>query len=339
MHDLIIIGSGPAGLSAALYAKRLGLDYLVLERGVIAQTVYHYPIARALFSTSNEVELERGALPRDSKPTREAVLAHYTNLIKSENINIHTGEEVQRIIPADGAFLAHTSADTYEARTVLLAIGGFGHQRKLNVAGESESRVSYRFIEAQPYAMKRVLVVGSGNSAAEAALFLSEAGADVTFSIRRRSLDGTIETDNIGTSASGATAKIKPWVREPLERAASEGLIDIMLDSEVIEIRPRTALLRVARDEQVKTEEVECDHIFALIGADPDVRLLQEAGAEIASDGRPVYTDEFETTVPGLYVAGHITRELHMKNAIETGRKVVDHIASRVFEESMTCKA
>jgi putative YpdA family bacillithiol system oxidoreductase len=337
MHDLIIVGSGPAGLSAALYAKRRGLDYLVLERGAIADTIYHYPIARPLFSTSNEVELERGALRRDAKPTREEVLAHYTKLLRREYITINTGEEVRRVIHTGENFLVETNADKYDARTVLLAIGGFGIHRNLNVAGETESRVSYRFIEAHSYAMKRVLVVGGGNSAAEAALYLSEAGADVTLSIRRRSLDGMVDHDDIGTPAAQTSAKIKPWVREPLERAAHGGLIDIILASEVAEIRPDTVLLRVVSNEGVEIIEIQCHHILALIGADPDVRLLRQAGAEIASDGRPVYTDEFETTVPGLYVAGHLTRELHIKNAIETGRKVIDHIASRVFEESMTC--
>lgn len=337
MHDLIIVGGGPAGLSAALYAKRRGLDYLVLERGAIADTIYHYPIARPLFSTSNEVELEQGALGRDAKPTREEVLAHYTKLLRREHVTVNTGEDVRRVAQAGGNFLVETNTDRYKARAVLLAIGGFGIHRKLDVAGESESRVSYRFIEAHPYAMKRVLVVGGGNSAAEAALYLSEAGADVALSIRRRSLDQMVDYDNIGTSASQTTAKIKPWVREPLERAASEGLIDIILASEVVEIRPRSVLLRVMSDVEAEIIEIECHHVFALIGADPDLRLLRQAGAEIAADGRPIYTDEFETTVPGLYVAGHLTRELHMKNAIETGRKVVAHIASRVFEESLTC--
>ena len=337
MYDLIIVGSGPAGLSAALHAKLRGLDYLVVERGAIADTIYHYPIARPLFSTSNEVELEQGALRRDTKPTREEVLAHYTKLLKREYITINTGEEALRVTNTGEGFLVETNIDKYEARAVLLAIGGFGIHRKLNVGGENESRVSYRFVEAHPYAMKRVLVVGGGNSAAEASLFLSDAGADVTFSIRRRSLDMTVDYDNIGTPAIQTSAKIKPWVREPLERAASEGLIDIVLASEVVEIRPGTVMLRVKGNEKVEIVELECHHIFALIGADPDVRLLRQAGAEIASDGRPVYSDEFETTVPGLYVAGHLTRELHMKNAIETGRKVVEHIASRVFEESMSC--
>jgi thioredoxin reductase (NADPH) len=337
MYDLIIVGSGPAGLSAALYAIRRGLRYLVLERGVIADTVYHYPIARALFSTSDEVELERGGLPGDTKPTREQVLAHYVRLIKREHINVHTGEGVRRISRKRELFLIETNVGRYEASTVLLATGGFGHHRKLNVEGENEGRVSYQFIEAHPYALKRVLVVGSGNSAAEAALFLAEAGADVIFSIRHDTLGGTVDTDNVGISQAGRTAKIKPWVREPLERAASEGLIDIILNSEVTEIRPGTALLRVSRADKSHSIEVRCDHIFALIGADPDVSLLQQAGAEIASDGRPVYTVKFETTVPGLYVAGHLSRELHMKNAIETGRKVIDHIAPIVFEQRMTC--
>jgi thioredoxin reductase (NADPH) len=337
MYDLIIVGSGPAGLSAALHAKRCGLDYLVLERGVIADTVYHYPIARALFSTSNEVELEPGALSQDTKPTREEVLAHYRQLIKREHISINTGEEVQRVIRTERAFVIETNSNRYESRTVLLAIGGFGVPRKLNVMGETDSRVSYNFIEAHPYATERVLVVGGGNSAAEAALFLSEAGADVTFSIRRPSLDATVDYDNIGAPATQVSAKIKPWVREPLECAASEGLIYIIPASEIVEIRPHTVLLSVVHNEKVEVVELECHHIFALIGADPDVRLLIRAGAEIASDGRPVYTDEFETTVPGLYVAGHLTRELHMKNAIETGQKVAGHIASRIFEASMAC--
>ena len=335
MYDLIIVGSGPAGLVAALSAKRNGLDYLVLERGVIANTIYNYPIAKPLFSTSEEVELEMGALGRDSKPTREEVLAHYTDLIVREAVEIRTGEEVRHIAPAGEGLIVETNLSRYGSRTVLVATGGFGSQRKLNVAGEGPERVSYRFVEAFPYAMKQVLVVGGGNSAAEAALFLADAGARVTLSVRRQSIDLPDDVDDTSEAAGRPRAKIKPWVQEPLEQAASEGRIKIITSSEVVEVRPRSALLRIARDARDDIVEVECDHVFALIGADPDTKLLEEAGVEIAPDGRPVYDPQtFETSVSGLYVAGHITRELHMKNAVEVTRRVTDHIVAQVFERS-----
>jgi thioredoxin reductase (NADPH) len=307
MHDLIIVGSGPAGLSAALAAKGYQLDCLVLERGVIGETVYHFPIARALFSTSNEVELEAGALPRDRKPTREEVLAHYTHLVIREQLNLHTGEAVEAIQRAGEGFVVHTAANSYHSRAVLVATGGFGRQRKLNIPGECPARVSYQFSEAHPFALKHVLVVGGGNSAAEAALFLVDAGAHVTLAIRRPALDAP--------SLMNA-AKIKPWVREPLERAQAEGRLDILTSSEVVEILPDSALLQILDGEAPRLVQVPCDHLFALIGADPDVRLLEEAGAVIAADGRPVY----------------LTRELHMKKAIEVGNLVVKYITNRLLE-------
>jgi thioredoxin reductase (NADPH) len=323
MHDLIIIGSGPAGLAAALAAKRHQLDCLVLERGVIGNTIYHYPIARPLFSTSNEVELEAGALPRDRQPTREEVLAHYAHLIIREHLDLRTGEPVVTIRRVGDEFAVRTTKNVYRSRAVLVATGGFGRQRKLNVAGECPERVSYRFSEAHPYATKRVLVVGGGNSAAEAALFLLDSGARVTLAIRRHALDAPSRMN---------AAKIKPWVREPLERAQAEGGLDILTSSEIVEILPESALLQILDDEAPRLVEVDCDHIFALIGADPDVRILAEAGAEIATDGRPVYSDQFETTVPGLFVAGHLTRELHMKKAIEVGTVVVQYIGEHLHE-------
>ena len=335
MYDLIIVGSGPAGLVAALSAKRNGLDYLVLERGVIANTIYNYPIAKPLFSTSEEVELERGALGRGSKPTREEVLAHYNDLIMREAVEIRTGEAVRSITPAGEGLIVETDLNRYQSRTVLVATGGFGRQRKLNVPGEVAERVSYRFVEAFPYAMKRVLVVGGGNSAAEAALFLADAGARVMLSVRRESLDLPDDIDDTSEAAGRPRAKIKPWVQEPLEQAASLGRVRIITSSRVVEIRPRSALLRIARGGRDGIVEIECDHVFALIGADPDTKLLEDAGVEIAPDGRPVYDPQtFETSVSGLYVAGHITRELHMKNAVEVTRRVTDHIVAQVFERS-----
>lgn len=341
MYDLIIVGSGPAGLAAALTAKRHGLDFLMLERGVLANTIYGYPIARPLFSTSDEVELDPGALRRDKKPTREDVLDHYGRVVEREQLNIRTGCEVNRITRTPEGIRVETSEGTHETRAVLVAVGGFGRKRKLGVPGEDDSRVSYSFVDAAPYASKDVLVVGGGNSAAEAALFLSEAGARVTLSIRRPSLDVTeAEVGGPGEIANGrkeVKVKIKPWVREPLEEAASKGLVKLLPSSWLVKIGPKSAILNVSGAGGEQRVEIPSDHIFALIGADPDTSLLKEAGVEIAPDGRPVYDKEsYETNVPGIYVAGHITREMHMKNAIKGAERVVDLMASRVFEKSLT---
>jgi thioredoxin reductase (NADPH) len=325
MYDLIIIGSGPSGLAAALSAKRRELNYLLLERDQLASTVRKYPLGKELFSTSNEVELEYGALPTENKPTREQVLNHYSDLVEKERLNVHTGEEVTSIHPTETGFLLDTQNHQYGARAILVAIGGFGRTRKLNVIGENNLRVSYHFVSGEPYADKDILVVGGGNSAAQAALFLAEAGAKPILSLRRATLD--VADPDTGKSIT----RIKPWVKGPLELAAAQGLIKIVVSSKVVEICPHSAFLSVADSQELL--EVACDHIFALIGADPDTTLLETAGAQIASDGRPIYNSEtYETTVSGLYVAGHITRELHMKNALEVTPHIVEVIASRIFQ-------
>jgi thioredoxin reductase (NADPH) len=327
MYDLLIIGSGPSGLAAALSAKPHGLDSLIIERGEIAQTIFNYPLGKNLFSTSNEVELEYGALPTTRKPTREEVLGHYNALVEKARLKIHTNEEVKAITPLQEGFRVSTNRDDYLTHTVLVAVGGFGRQRKLNVPGESEARVAYRFVEGTPYVNKNILVTGGGNSAAEATLFLLEAQARPIWALRRPAIDLAPDPDT-----GAERAKIKPWVREPIEAAVAEGLIKIITSSKLIEIRTHTALLE--RIDSGEILEIECAHILALIGADPDTTLLETAGAEIASDGRPVYNMEtYETTVPGLYVAGHITRELHMKNALEVTPRIVDHIAARLFQQ------
>ncbi|HVF90328.1 MAG TPA: NAD(P)-binding domain-containing protein [Blastocatellia bacterium] len=341
MYDLIIVGSGPAGLAAALTAKRHGLDFLMLERGVLANTIYGYPVARPLFSTSDEVELDAGALPRDKKPTREDVLDHYEDVVAREHLNIKTGCEVSKIIPTSEGISVETADGNYRTRAVLVAVGGFGRKRKLDVPGEDDSRVSYSFVDAAPWANKDVLVIGGGNSAAEAALFLADAGANVTLSIRRPALDVTeSEIAGPGEIEDGPKeikARIKPWVRKPLEEATSKGLVKLLASSKLVEIGQKTAMLSVTGAGSEVRIEIPCDHIFALIGADPDTRLLEDAGVEIARDGRPVYDIETcKTNVPGIYVAGHITREMHMKNAIKGAERVVALMASKAFEKGLT---
>jgi thioredoxin reductase (NADPH) len=318
MYDLVIIGSGPAGLAAALAAARNELDYIVLERSTIADTIYQFPIAKALFSTGNELELKPGSFPDRSRPSREALLSHYLKTARDDELRILTGVEARQIIP-DGEWFCVRSPDReFQSRTVLVATGGLGKQRSLSVPGESAERVSYRFQEPYRFALEQILVVGGGNSAAEAALDLADFASRVTLSVRRARLD-------LPPTAPGG-APIKPWVLEPLRAAIREDRINLVCSSRVLEITEDSAVL--ALDDGAGgavAEELPCDHILALIGADPDTGLLSEAGALIAEDGRPIYDREtYETTVPGLFVAGHVTRERHIKNAILTGRRIIE---------------
>jgi thioredoxin reductase (NADPH) len=335
MYDILLIGGGPAGLSAALSASRLGLDYLTLERAVIADTIYRFPIARTLFSTADELVLESGDFEPKHKPTREQLLSHYVNTVCNERLKVLTGSEVLNISrSAGGVFTVTATSGVYSSRAVLYAAGGFGKQRKLEVPGEDDSRVSYRFSEAHPYALKHILIVGGGNSAAEAAIWLAEVGAQVTLALRRGSLD----LSSSDKERSADRVQIKPWVRQPLDLAIERGQVRLLTSAKVMHIgRHSTSVLLQSENAGLAptVEDVRCDHIFALIGADPDARLLEEAGAGIAGDGRPFYDpDTNETTVAGLYVAGHITREKHIKNAITTGRRVVENIGAQLLADA-----
>jgi thioredoxin reductase (NADPH) len=327
--DLLIIGAGPAGLSAADAAAREGLDYLVIEKGTIADTIRQYPVGRTLFSTPNELEMRAGALqPVREKPTREELLSHYIHFVLNGDLRINTGEEVTRIEHPDSEiFTAETKSvntlgqetrGTYQARRLLFAIGAMARPRRLNVPGEDLPKVHHRFIEPYPYVRKEALVVGGGNSAAEAALFLSEEGAHTTMAIWRE------DWENRDPKAGA----MKHWVRSPLEREVAEGRLRVILYQHVDEIRALDATLTTETGEK---RTIPNDVVFVLVGSDADLTLLKSLGVKTTSGKlteMPVYDPEtFETNVPGIYVAGHFTNARHIKAAIDVPRKIVPLIA------------
>ena len=318
--DLLIIGAGPAGLSAADVAAREGLDYLVVEKGLIADTVYHYPIGLTVFSTTNELELREGTLrPCREKPTREELLSYYVRFALEQNLRINTEEEVTRIERLDPeGFRVRTSRGAYEAARLLVCTGAMARPRRLNVPGEDLAKVRQRFREPFPYVRKEVLVVGGGNSAAEAALFLSEGGARPTFAIWPA--DWENRDPKLGC--------IKHWVREPLEREIAEGRLRLFLFSEVEEIAETHVRLK---DAEGASHTLPNDAVFILIGSDADLRLLRSVGVRTEKSGLtevPAYDPEtFETNIPGLYVAGHFTNSRHIKEAIAVPRRIVPLIA------------
>jgi thioredoxin reductase (NADPH) len=321
--DLLIIGAGPAGISAADAARREGLNYLVVEKGLIAHTVYNYPVGRTVFSTTNELEMREGTLlPAREKPTREELLSHYVRFVLAEGLHINTEEEVLLVErTADDSFFISTTRGEYRASRVLFAIGAMAHLRTLDVPGEELTKVHHRFVEPYPYVKKNVMVIGGGNSAAEAALFLSEEGAHTTLTIWRSDWENR-------NPKKGA---IKHWVRTPLEREIQEGRLEVQLFSEILEITESE--VRLISDEGQEVTRPN-DTVFVLIGADADLSLLRRLGVQIVKAGlgeAPVYNpDTFETNVPGVYVAGHFTLARHIKDAIDVPRRIMPLIAESI---------
>jgi bacillithiol disulfide reductase len=327
MLDLIIIGAGPAGLSAAEAAAREGLNYLVIEKGTIANTIRAYPVGRTMFSTPNEVEMHEGTLkPVREKPTREELLSHYVHFVLDRDLHINTGELVVSVAgDIKNGFVVRTDCNEYNARRVLFAIGAMDNPRRLNVPGEDLPKVHHRFVDPYPYVRREALVVGGGNSAAEAALYLAEEGAQTTMAIWRE------DWENRDPKAGA----MKHWVRTPLEAQIDMGHLKVVLYKQIEEIREKEVVLTTEEGESITLPN---DVVFVLTGSDADLTLLKSLGVK-TEPGKltevPVYHPEtFETNVPGVYVAGHFTHARHIKAAIDVPRGIVPLIAKQLREES-----
>jgi len=346
MFDLIIIGAGPAGLSAAYEAKKAGLTYLVLEKGLIGNTIYGYPVGLTVFSTTDELEFEPGELrPAREKPTREELLSYYVRFVLDHDLNVLTEEKVESVqrlenhpvteaatslLRKEGSFKIITEKAEYYSRNVLFAIGSMDYPRKLNVPGEELPKVHDHFRETYPWVKKHALIVGGGNSAGEAALFLAQEGADTTLAIFR----GDWENNDPKQGC------IKYWVKQPLEDELKQHCLKLFFLGRIVEIRENEVELESETGERVV---IPNDVVFVLIGADADLSMLTNLGVETehAKYGKvPVYDPEtFETNVTGVYVAGHFTNQRHIKGAIDAGKTLVPGIAKKLKPETQKAQS
>jgi thioredoxin reductase (NADPH) len=323
--DLMIIGAGPAGLSAAYAAAQEGLRYLVIEKGTIADTIRQYPVGRTLFSTPNELEMFAGALkPCRDKPTREELLSHYIHFVLENDLKFNDAEEVVGVQKLADGFLIRTTRSEYQAARVLFATGAMAHPRRLNIPGEELPKVHHLFVEPYAYIRKDALVVGGGNSAAEAALFLSEEGARTTLAIWRE------DWENRDPKAGA----MKHWVRTPLDKEVAAGRLRVILYKEVLRITEKDVTLTT---EDGETLTIPNQVVFVLIGSDADLTLLKKLGVKTETGKLteiPVYDPEtFETNISGLYVVGHFTHARHIKAAIDVPRRIVPLIAKSLRQE------
>lgn len=343
MFDLIIIGAGPAGISAAYEAKKAGLKYLVLEKGLIGNTVYQYPVGLTVFSTTNELEFNDGDLkPAREKPTREELLSYYVRFVLDHELNVLTEEKVERVERLEEEFHAKTQRRRdeeefrvvtenaeYLAKNVLFAIGAMDYPRKLAVPGEDLPKVYDHFRETYPWVKKHALIIGGGNSAGEAALFLAQEGAETTLAIFRADWENNDPKQGC----------IKYWVKQPLEEELKEHCLKLFFLGRVIEIREREVELESESGERVT---IPNDVVFVLIGADADLTMLKNLGVqtEPSKYGEvPVYDPEtFETNVPGIYVAGHFTNQRHIKGAIDAGKAIIPALVKNLEPETETAR-
>lgn len=298
LRDVVIVGAGPAGLSAAIAARRANLDYQVLEKGLLVNTIFHYPLHMVFFTTAERLEL--GGLPFITpydKPTRLEALRYYRRVAEQYELEISLGERVASIrhegtrAGEPDAFAVESLSDrgvrrVLHARHVVMAIGCYDVANTIHVPGEDLPHVAHYYSEAHPYYRKDVVIVGGKNSAADTALDLWRAGARVTLVYRRPHLSDSI----------------KYWVRPDIENRIREGSIAARFDARVCEIRPTEVLI----ERHGLREELPADAVFLLTGYRSDTSLLTGAGVRVDPEtGAPACDpDTYETNVPGLYVAG-----------------------------------
>jgi thioredoxin reductase (NADPH) len=319
MHDVLIVGGGPAGLAAAIAASKADLDYLVLEKGVLVNSLLHYPTHMVFFTTPELLEI--GGIPFTSpyeKPTRQEALRYYRKVADTFGLTIAFGETVTAIRRVDAGFEVDTrradgAARVHRARTVVAAIGAYDHPNRIGVPGEDLPHVSHYYTEAHIGYRKSVVVVGGKNSAAEAALELYRAGATVTLVHRGEALGSSI----------------KYWVKPDIENRILEGSIAARFRTSLVEIRQDTVV--VACDGRV--ESIPADLVLLMTGYRPDLDLLAKAG--VAIDGATAAPRHdpmtFETNVPGLYIAGAVVAgaqsgRIFIENGRLHGQMVIEAI-------------
>ncbi|MBD2864983.1 YpdA family putative bacillithiol disulfide reductase [Paenibacillus oceani] len=309
MEQVIIVGAGPCGLSAALELQRAGFDPLLIEKQSVVHSIYLYPTYMHFFSTPELLEI--GGIPfstPNEKPTRAEALNYYRNVALRANIRIRSYEQVTGIVRTDDGFRV-TSLDkagragSYEAKHVILATGYFDHPNMIGIPGEQLPKVSHFFREAHPYTGMKVAIIGGNNSAVDAAMELIRVGAEVTVVYRR---------DSISPS-------VKPWVRPLFDSMVTKGRIRMLFRSRVVAIEETHIVVESGDD----TTELENDFVLALTGFRPDREFLQSAGIRMEGDPeKPLFDPEtMKTNVPGLYLAGVIAAGADANEIfIETGR-------------------
>ena len=317
-HNIIIIGGGPIGIACALEAQKAGLDYLILERGCLVNSLYRYPVNMTFFSTSERIEI--GGVPfvsNNVKPVRAEALEYYRRVAVSHGLNIHLQEGVRAIRPLNGGFEIESDRRTYDASDVVIATGFYDIPVLLGIPGEELPKVTHYYKEPHFYAMQKVVVVGASNSSVDAALETWRKGAQVSMVIR----------------GAGIGSRVKYWVKPDIENRIKEGSIKAYTHSVLTAIRPGEVDIQTPDG----IETIANDYVIALTGYQPDFDFLRRAGIQLSDDVRlqPFYDPAtMQTNIPNLYLAGVVcggmnTHSWFIENSRVHAEMIVRDILSR----------
>jgi len=315
-YDVICIGAGPTGLACAIEAKRAGLHPLVIDKGALCNSLYHYPVNMLFFTTPERMEI--GDLPLTStggKPTRVEALKYYRRAVEYYGIETQLYECVTQIGGNNGAFTVETQTEhaerrEYHGRKIIIATGYYDRPNPLNIPGENLPTVSHYFTDSHPYWNQDVVVIGGRNSAAEAALDLFRGGARVTLIHRQPEMGKTL----------------KYWVKPDIENRIRAGEIRALFSTEVTRIEPGKVWVKNSEGERA----IHAVQVFAMTGYHPDFEFLTRQGIQLDPQTcRPkVNPESLETNVPGIYVAGVVvggkqTSDIFIENGRFHGRQII----------------
>ena len=286
--DLLIIGAGPIGLNCALEAKKNNLTYLIVEKGTIVNSLYHYPLYMRFFSTAEKLEIaEIPFITTAPKPGRQDALEYYQGIARQKDLSINLYEKVLNVRKNKEIFEVETSKSRYSAKNVIISTGFYDLPNTMNIPGENLEKVKHYYTEPYPFAQQKIVVVGSSNSAVDAALETYRKGAEVTMIIRH----------------SEISKSVKYWVKPDIENRILEGSIKAHFNAELTEIKENTVIFK---DEKGELHEIENDFVLAMTGYLPDFDFLRNTGIRLEGDClNPYYNPEtMETNIPNLYLAG-----------------------------------
>ena len=308
-------------MACAIAAQNKGLDYLVIEKGALVNSIFNYPLYMTFFSTAEKLEI--GNIPFNCiapKPGRQEALEYYRNIHRHFKLNIHMSEKVERVKKQqDGLFAIATDKNTYTSTKVIIATGFYDLPVHMDVKGENLPHVHHYYKEAHEYAFRKIVVVGANNSSVDAALECWRKGADVTIVIRKNEIND----------------RVKYWVKPDIENRIAEGSIKAYFESGITEIRNTEVDIMTP----LGMVTIESDYMLALTGYRPNLDFLKSTGIVLSDDAKcaPSYNPEtMETNVAGLYLAGVVCggMETH-KWFIENSRVHADIIIEDIMAKKL----